>query len=219
MSGLRMAGRLRLLAHVLAAGAFIVAGLSSTAAYATETAPLGAAPQLGIQFNPDGDEGQCGGTTGEQWTASPNWTQAIRFDTDNRPGGCQLAFGVYDPDGTLAGGSISYSLQPSPGGDSGGQCGNYQGTYQMPMLPIPVFGQAVRVDTDGRPGWCNLTFGVTGRIVLEVQFYPDGEPGQCPDALPAGQPRYAYAGNPVTVKIDADGRAGGCQLLLRLRHF
>ena len=75
------------------------------------------------------------------------------------------------------------------------------------------------VDTDGRPGWCNLTFTVTGRIVLDVQFYPDGDAGQCPDALPAGQYRSAFVGTPVTVKIDADGRSGGCQLLLRLRHF
>lgn len=218
MSGLRMTGRLRALAHVLVAGAFMVAGLSSTAAYARETAPLGVAPQLGIQFNADGDPGQCGGRAGEQWAASPEWTQAIRFDTDGRAGGCQLAFGVYDPDRALAGSSISYSLRPSAGGDPG-QCGNHQGTNPMPILPIQVFGQAVRVDTDGRRGWCDLTFTVTGNIVLDVQFYPDGEEGQCPDALPAGTARSAFAGTPVTVKIDADNRAGGCQFLLRLRHF
>lgn len=218
MSGLRMTGRLRSLARVLVAGAFLVAGLSSTAAYASEAAPASVPPQLGVQFNADGDAGQCGGTTGEQWTSSPGWTQAIRIDTDERSGGCQLAFGVHDPDSVLAGSSISYSLQPSSGGDAG-QCGSYQGTYSMPILPIPVFGQAVRIDTDGRPGWCNLTFTVTGRIVLDVQFYPDGDAGQCPDALPAGQFRSAFVGTPVTVKIDADGRSGGCQLLLRLRYF
>jgi hypothetical protein len=216
--GLRVAGRLRKLAYALAAGALMVAGMSGTAAYAAEAAPLAAAPQLGVQFNADGDPSQCGGTTGEQWAASPDWTQAIRLDTDSRSGGCQLAFGVYDPDSTLAGSSISYSLTPSPGGD-GGQCGNYQDTYAAPILPIPVFGQAVRVDTDGRSGWCNLTFTVTGKIVLDVQFYPDGDAGQCPNALPAGQFRSAFVGTPVTVQIDADGRSGGCQLLLRLRHF
>ncbi|MEW2574011.1 hypothetical protein [Streptomyces sp. NPDC047070] len=213
-----MTGRLRSLASVLAACAIMVAGLSSTAAHATEAAPRSAAPQLGIQFNADGDAGQCGGRTGEQWAPSPDWTQPIRFDTDGRSGGCQLAFGVYDPDRALAGASISYSLQPSAGGD-GGQCGNYQGTYAMPILPIPVFGQTVRLDTDGRPGWCNLTFTVTGNIVLDVQFYPDGDAGQCPDALPAGQYRSGFVGTPVTVKIDADGRSGGCEFLLRLRHF
>jgi hypothetical protein len=218
MRGLRMAGCRRSLAGVLAAAAFMGAGLSGTAAYATEAAPRGVAPQLGIQFNADGDAGQCGGRTGEQWAASPDWTQAIRFDTDGRSGGCQLAFGVHDPDRALAGASISYSLRPSAGGDAG-QCGNQQGNNAVPILPIPVFGQAVRVDTDGRPGWCDLTFTVTGNIVLDVQFFPDGDAGQCPDALPAGQHRSAFAGTPVTVKIDADNRSGGCQFLMRLRHF
>ncbi|MGW2259061.1 hypothetical protein ACWCXE_14660 [Streptomyces sp. NPDC001780] len=214
MSGLRMTGRLRSLALVLAAGAFMVGGLSSTAAYASEASPLSAEPQLGIQFNPDGT-GQCEGRTGEQWAASPNWTEAIRFDTDNRPGGCQLAFGVTDPDGTLAGSSISYQLTRSAGGV--GQCGDNLGVNAVPILPIPVFGAPVRVDTDSQPGWCNLTFTVTGRIVLDVQLYADGDAGQCSDASPVTH--SVFAGSPVTVKIDTDGRSGGCQFLLRLRHF
>ncbi|MFC9131350.1 hypothetical protein ACFT4A_31540 [Streptomyces sp. NPDC057099] len=214
MSGLRMTGRLRSLALVLAAGAFMVGGLSSTAAYASEAAPQSAEPQIGIQFHPDGT-GQCEGRTGEQWATSPNWTEAIRFDTDNRPGGCQLAFGVTDPDGTLAGSSISYQLTRSAGGV--GQCGDNLGPNAVPMLPIPAFGTPVRVDTDSQPGWCNLTFTVTGRIVLDVQLYADGEPGQCSDSSPVT--RSAFANSPVTVKIDTDGRSGGCQFLLRLRHF
>ncbi|MEU9348430.1 hypothetical protein AB0D74_45280 [Streptomyces sp. NPDC048278] len=221
MSGLRLPGRLRALACVLAlaAGALTTAGMSGTA-MAAVTAPLVAAPEIGVQFNADGDAGQCGGTTGQQWAASPDWTQAIRFDTDNRAGGCQLAFGVYDPDGTLAGASITYTFLPSSGGNAG-QCGDYQGTYGMPIQTFRTFGQAVRVDTDSRPGWCDLTFTVSGRsdVGLDVQFYPDGDAGQCVNYLPQGQYRTAYAGNPVTVGIDADGRSGGCQFLLRVRHF
>ncbi|MDH6630657.1 hypothetical protein M2271_008518 [Streptomyces sp. LBL] len=215
MSGLRMTGRLRSLALVLAAGAFMVGGLSSTAAYASEAAPLSAEPQLGIQFNPDG-EGQCEGRTGEQWATSPNWTEAIRLDTDNRPGGCQLAFGVTDPDGTLAGSSISYRLTQSTGSE-GHQCGANSEANLVPMLPIPAFGNPVRVDADSQPGWCNLAFTVTGRIVLDVQLYADGDAGQCSDATPVTH--SVFAGSPVTVKIDTDGRSGGCQFLLRLRHF
>ncbi|WP_413104798.1 hypothetical protein [Streptomyces sp. Inha503] len=214
MSGLRITGRLRSLALVLAAGAFMVGGLSSTAAYASEAAPLGTEPQIGIQFNPDGT-GQCEGRTGEQWATSPNWTEAIRLDTDNRPGGCRLAFGVTDPDGTLAGSSIKYQLTRSTNGV--GQCGDNLSPNEVPILPIPAFGKQVRVDTDNQPGWCNLTFTVTGRIVLDVQLYADGEPGQCEDASPVTH--SASAGSPVTVKIDTDGRPGGCQFLLRLRHF
>ncbi|MFF0157885.1 hypothetical protein ACFYRY_10185 [Streptomyces sp. NPDC005263] len=214
MSGLRMTGRLRSLALVMAAGALMVGGLSSTAAYASEAAPLSAEPQIGIQFNPDGT-GQCEGRTGEQWATSPNWTEAIRLDTDNRPGGCQLAFGVTDPDGTLAGSSISYRLTRSTGGVN--QCGPNLDPNPVPMLPIPAFGTPVRVDTDSQPGWCDLTFTVTGRIVLDVQLYADGEAAQCADSSPVTH--SAFAGTPVTVKIDTDNRPGGCQLLLRLRHF
>jgi len=144
---------------------------------------------------------------------------AIRFDTDNRSGGCQLAFGVYDPDHTIAGASISYDFQVSGGGNAG-QCGN-AGTYQMPVQTFRTCGPNVRVDTDGRSGWCDLTCTVSGRsdVGLDVQFYPDGDTGQCVNALPAGQYRTAYQGNPVTIGIDADNRSGGCQFPLRLRRF
>ncbi|KUN75794.1 hypothetical protein AQJ64_40960 [Streptomyces griseoruber] len=211
-----LTGRLRAVSGVLAAGALIV-GLSGTAAHASETGALTAAAEIGIQFNPDGDAGQCGGTTGQQWGGTPDFTRSIRFDTDNRPGGCQLAFGVYDPDNTLAGASLTYGFQASPGGDAG-QCGS-QGTYRIPIQRFRTFGPSVRVDTDNRSGWCNLTFTVSGRsdVVLDVQFYADGDGGQCVNALPAGQYRSAFAGSPVTVGIDADGRPGGCQFLLRLR--
>ncbi|MEI5103853.1 hypothetical protein RB200_41980 [Streptomyces sp. PmtG] len=77
----------------------------------------------------------------------------------------------------------------------------------------------MRVDTDGRAGWCDLTFHLAGRtdIALDVQYWADGDAGQCPGQLPRGQYRSATAGNPVTVSIDADNRPGGCQLELRLR--
>lgn len=91
----------------------------------------------------------------------------------------------------------------------------------MPIQTFRTFGPSVRVDTDNRSGWCNLTFAVSGRsdVGLDVQFYPDGDSAQCLGYLPAGQYRTAYAGNPVTLGIDADGRSGGCQFLLRLRRF
>ena len=66
----------------MAAGALLLVGLpglSGQTAYAGEAttpAPLVAAPELGVQFNADadGDGGQCGGATGQQWAASPDWT-------------------------------------------------------------------------------------------------------------------------------------------------
>ncbi|MER6411042.1 hypothetical protein [Streptomyces humidus] len=217
MRKLRPSGRLRALSGLLAAGA-LIAGLTGTTAHATESTLRTAPAEIGIQFNPDGDAGQCGGTTGQQWSSNPDFTRPIRIDTDNRSGGCQLAFGIYDPDNTLSGLSLSYRFQASPGGDAG-QCGN-PGTYQMPIQRFRTFGPSVRIDTDNRAGWCNLAFTVSGRsdVVLDVQFYADGDGGQCVNALPAGQYQSAFAGAPVTVGIDADGRSGGCQLLLRLRR-
>lgn len=50
-------------------------------------------------------------------------------------------------------------------------------------------------------------------------FTPTATRAKCPDALPAGQHRSAFVGTPVTVKIDADGRSGGCQFLRRLRRL
>ncbi|MFD9908363.1 hypothetical protein [Streptomyces sp. NPDC059063] len=204
--------RMKALACALGAGVMLVAG-SAGASAGSEQAP----PEMGIQYYPDGDAGQCAGPQ-QQWKAAPDWTTPIRFDTDNRPGGCQLSLGIYDQSNVLSGLSATYSWAPSPGGD-GGQCGN-QGTYALPITQFQALGPNIRVDTDGRPGWCNLTLTLAGRndVALDVQYWADGDAGQCPGALPRGQYRTASAGNPVTVSIDADGRSGGCQLELRLRR-
>ncbi|WP_031076883.1 hypothetical protein [Streptomyces sp. NRRL WC-3742] len=173
--------------------------------------------ELGIRFNPDGDPGQCGGRTGDQWVAAGVWTDAIRFDTDSRAGGCQLAFGVYDPDLELQGVALAYDFHATAGGDPA-QCGN-QGTYGMPIRrDARTFGPAVRIDTDNRPGGCNLTLAVP-RIeqtyaALDVQYDADGDPAQC------GNTGYHWAETdrgPVTVGIETDDRPGGCRLQLRLR--
>ncbi|MFJ7243291.1 hypothetical protein ACIQWA_01465 [Kitasatospora sp. NPDC098652] len=173
-------------------------------------------PELGIRFNPDGVPGQCGGRTGDQWAEERTWTDAIRFDTDSRPGGCQLAFGVYDPDGDLEGVSLTYELRSTPGGDPA-QCGN-QGTFRMPISKdARTFGPAVRIDTDSRPGGCNLTFAVPQikqtYVALDIQYDPDGDPAQCHNT---GRRRAETDRGPVTIGIDTDDRPGGCRLQLRL---
>lgn len=187
------------------------------------TALLGEPPDttpsaMGISFYPDGDAGQCGGPT-QQWTQSPGWTTPIRFNTDDRSGGCQLAFGIRDPALDFAGLVLTYRWQVSPGGD-GGQCGN-QGEFQVPVTAYQVFGPNVRVNTDDRSGYCNLTFTMSGRtdIALDIQFWPDGISGQCRNYLPQGQWRSVRPGQPVTIGIDTDDRGGGCQFSLRLRRL
>lgn len=174
-------------------------------------------PGMGISFAPDGDAGQCG-NAGEQWVTS-GWTNPIRFDTDNRTGGCQLAFGISDPTLAVAGLVLTYGWHVSPGGDAR-QCGN-QGDFQVPVTSYRVFGPAIRVDSDDKSGWCNLTLTMSGRndVALDVQFWPDGDAGQCVNYLPQGQYRTVLPGTPVTIGIDTDGRTGGCQFSLRLRRI
>jgi hypothetical protein len=191
-----------------------VADGTATAAVRTAGTPS----EMGISFIGDGDPGQCGGPQ-QQWAPSPDWTNPIRFDTDNRGGGCQLAFGVRDLASDLAGLTLNYRWEVSPGGD-GGQCGN-QGEFSIPITRFLALGPSVRVDTDGRGGWCNLTFMMSGRtgVALDVQYWADGDGGQCINALPQGQWRSVRPGAPITIGVDADNRGGGCQLSLRLRKF
>ncbi|MCX5199829.1 hypothetical protein OOK31_39175 [Streptomyces sp. NBC_00249] len=187
------------------------------APHAQAHAPLIAFPEIGIQFNADGNAGQCGGRTGEQWHLDENWTEAIRFDTDSRPGGCRLAFGIYDPEDDLAGASVTYTFQSSPGGNPA-QCGN-QGTHQMPIQRTRTFGPSIRIDTDNRPGGCKLTFALSSpfRMGISVDYSSDGNRGQCGNALPSpGFPSPVDNSRAVTIDIDTDDRFGGCQLQLRL---
>lgn len=187
------------------------------------TALLGEPPDttpsaIGISFYPDGDAGQCGGPT-QQWTQSPGWTTTIRLDTDDRGGGCQLAFGIRDQSLNFPGLALTYRWQASPGGDAG-QCGN-PGEFQIPITAYQVFGPTIRVNTDDKSGYCNLTFTMSGRtdVALDIQFWPDGAAGQCRNYLPQGQWHSVRPGLPVTIGIDTDGRSGGCQFSLRLRRL
>jgi hypothetical protein len=199
----------------------LTCGLALTLPVATGTATAGASaastpPEMGLSFT--GDARQCNGPT-QQWTPSPDFTIPIRFNTDDRSGGCQLAFGVRDLASNLAGLALSYSWQVSPGGD-GGQCGNQATNVPIPITQFLAFGSSIGVDTDGRPGWCDLTFMLSGRtdVSLDVQFWADGD-GQCVNALPQGQWYSVRPGVPITVGIDADNRSGGCLMSLRLRQF
>ena len=49
--------------------------------------------QLCYIWYPDGDGGQCGGGEGRELCARANhWTTYYRDDTDNRGGGCRMAW-------------------------------------------------------------------------------------------------------------------------------
>src|SRR5512142_1659845 len=187
-------------------------GGGATAAEAAQ--PFVVAPQVGISFTPTpNNQGQCGGPQ-QQWAPDATFSAPIRIDTDGRPGGCTLAFGVYDPSGVLNGVGISYTWVATPGADQG-QCGN-QGAYSMPITPFQVFGSQILDDSDNRPGFCDLTFQMSGPVgyALDVEYYPDGDSGQCQFGLPQGQFRTVTPDFPVTIGLDTDDRPGGCDLAL-----
>jgi hypothetical protein len=97
------------------------------------------------------------------------------------------------------------------------QCGN-QGVHSIPITQFQVMGPSILVDTDQRKGGCLLSFGMSGRTdtALDVMFTGGA---QCFFTTPAGQWRTVLPGSPVSVGIDTDQRAGGCELALRLRQF
>lgn len=202
---------------------------AGTSLLAPAHASAAAEPSIGVEWfvTSGGQAGQCGNpTSSSQWAVSPDWTSPIRVDTDSRSGGCELAFGIYDPSRLLTGLGVTYTWTVSQGG-IGGQCESAttsQGTFSMPVnTQFQSFGPLVTDDTDNRMGYCNLTFNVSGRsdVGIDVQYYADtsGSAGQCINALPQGSFYTAVAGSPVTLSLDTDDRSGGCWLSFRLRQF
>jgi hypothetical protein len=203
---------------VLAAGAMAVSGAGTGSA--APTGIQGLPTFLGVKLVDESNNGQCVGSKDGSWTTNPNSTNPIRLDTDNRPGGCQLSFGIGDIDGSLAGLRVTYQLSPHVGSHSG-QCGENWGENDMPIGSSFTFGNPVRVDSDSRPGWCDLTFGVSGRndVVLEVLWQAENGTGQCVDASSPGVWRAVPIGGKLTIGIDTDNRPGGCGLALRLTKY
>lgn len=183
--------------------------------------------EFGISYVPQGEthsSSQCVGPR-QQWAPVPSWSSTILLDTDQRPGGCQLSFGIRDFNGGLAGLNLTYAwsgMADDAGQLDGSQCGN-QGQNVIPITQFPAFGPNIFVDTDARKGGCLLTFAMSGRtdIALDVQFTASNDEGrnQCAFTTPPGQWRTVAPGSPVSVGIDTDQRLGGCELSLRLRQL
>jgi hypothetical protein len=180
---------------------------------------------------PQADASRCGNpSVPSQWAVSPDWTFPIRIDTDNRAGGCELSFGIYDPSSLLTGLGVTYTWRVStnPTGEIG-QCQNPSQGFNTGTFPMPVntqfqqFGSVILDDSDNRGGWCTLTFTLSGNsnTVLDVRYFadPDGDTRQCRGFLPQGSFYTAAVGAPVTIGLDTDNALGGCWLSLRLRYF
>jgi hypothetical protein len=214
---------------VLSVGGLVVLAASPASA---DTAGVTATAEFGVRFKDDSNNGQCrvdDGSSGEsvQWVSEGNWTLPLALDTDNRSGGCGIWFGFNNQDGSLTGFNLNYLFAESPGG-ADGQCPGVSGTQTVPILPIPApfrwwMDPRITVDTDHRPGWCDLTLTATGRadVVLDVLWEFNGDGGQCHGALPLGTNQYRTVQTgalPVTMGFDTDNRGGACFLSFRLRH-
>lgn len=202
---------------LLAAGTMTMSGAG--AATAEPVGVQGLPTFLGVKLVDEGGNNQCyGASETGTWTTNPNQTSLIRLDTDNRSGGCRLAFGIGDLDGSLAGLDITYRLTPHEGAHAG-QCGSNWEPNRIPVGSSFSFGPEIRVDSDSRPGWCDLTFAVSGRndVVLDVLFAAENNSKQCLQASDNWQP--VAPGQQLTLGIDTDGRPGGCGFALRLTKY
>ena len=171
--------------------------------------------------------GQCGAKTGEFATPFGSRSEAIKFDTDNREGGCMYRLAIVDPDGALAARQWQLSIVFTPQGHIG-QC-KYPGARVVPVVRAladvaGVWAKApwadpIVIDTDDRVGGCVMEFQITGpetarSPVLDIRYAADGDPGQCPQA----GDKVASLGHPAAMIIDTDSRPGGCFFQMRLRE-
>lgn len=169
-------------------------------------------------------EAQCGVTGGDQYTPLGEWTPAIRMDTDQRPGRCDLSWSILDPKDLLKG--VGFDVRWTPSGDYN-QCKGRQGVRRVPTttdlgaFEEPPFSDALGIDTDDASGGCYETFELVpgARMELDVKFGGDDDPSQCglPSPVPASGFWTVAPGQSLRFLIDTDRRYGGCVQQLRLR--
>jgi hypothetical protein len=167
-----------------------------------------------------GDATQCnGGVYGAYAAELGAATPAVVIDTDQRTGACYQQFAIFDPTNRLAGLQLTVNAASTPGGD--GQCID-PGERTIPITTAVAgawtsWSRHYQIDTDSRAGGCQQTFTVSGRsdVVLEIDVQPTlgGDVAQCPSRGTF----QARAGEPATIVLDTDGRAGGCTESFRLR--
>jgi len=173
------------------------------------------------QLEATDDKGQCNGK--EKTTvkaALGKWTDAVKLDTDNREGGCYQKFGIYDPDNQLANTKISVNFVKEKNTD--GQC-EKTGKRIIPITDKLVgsnpskWSSAYLIDTDERYGACTQTFSLISKdnIVLDIKFDAENDEGQCGNA----GTHTVKPGKTVSLRLDMDGRSGGCYEQFRLRKL
>ncbi|OLF14771.1 hypothetical protein BU204_25530 [Actinophytocola xanthii] len=216
--------------------ALVVCGASAGVMLVAAAAPAGGEPRataaLGIRLVDEEVNGQCrvgdaapGDVT--HWTAENQWTRTLAIDTDDRPEGCLLYFGLNNLDGSLTGMKLTYTFQYTTGA-GGYQCPTASPDPQtVPYLPLawdyPSWASPIRINTHDDGGWCTLNLAISGRddVGLDVLFEFVGDGGQCEGARQQGTNKFetVTSRNSVTIGLNSDDRAGACLLSFRLRHI
>jgi hypothetical protein len=214
---------------VMAVGT-VVGALAVVSAPQASASPAGvlATAEFGVAFRDHNNNGQCrsvddGSGQKQQWAPEGTWTTPIAIDTDNRPGGCDMQFGLNNVDGSLTGLSLNYWFNPA----GTGQCGGTANNAPVPYFPFPLqffLMTPIVINTDNRQGGCELDFVLSGRndIALDVKWEYNGDPGQCPGAQlqPANNPTFRVQnGQGLALFLDTDDRGGACFLSFRLNHI
>lgn len=115
--------------------------------------------QICYRWHPDGDGGQCGGGAARELCALVNsYTPYYRDDSDGRPGGCQMSWRLVLSNTAPAWmRNVQLCYEWYPDGD-GGQCGG--GAGRRLCARADQWTQYYRDDSDGRPGGCQMRWGL-----------------------------------------------------------
>jgi hypothetical protein len=215
-----------------------VCAMSVGAILVTAAAPASAATtgEFGVRFKDNNQNGQCRVETDQAgdvttWAPVDSWTRYLAIDTDSRAGGCQLWFGLNNPDGSLNGLQLSYTYTVNPGGSSRRCAFQTPSPQPIKFFPLPIDwpiwipDPGITLDSDAfTPGWCNLTMYLDGtsNIVLDIRYwYVQGtDGGQCISAAQPGTEQVwtVRKDHPVTIGLNSGDSAGACYLAFRLRR-
>lgn len=113
--------------------------------------------------------------------------------------------------------SVGVAWFVTPGGDAG-QCGNPTSASQWAVSPD--WTSPIRIDTDGRSGGCELSFGIfdpssllTGGVNYTWSVSPGGDANQCGNqgtyAMPVNSQFESFG---QFIVDDTDNRSGWCNL-------
>ena len=181
-----------------------------------------------ISMKPYGDGKDHNCSNGRFFAPIGEWLpKDLTIDTRDDGGGCEIAFGLYDPQKLFAGTGSRLSVNFADGGTPTGECAA-TGSHTVPVIDdsskdpreLGITWPPFNDDTDNRAEWCNMTFQFTGSDVfeLDVAFVALGAAKECINAASKEAPMLvSLNSSPPTIGLDTDGGPLGCALNFRLR--